>query len=199
MKTLLLYTLFSAFISVLYVSPVKAAEYHFDKEHTTILFFVDHLGFSDKVGRFTDYDGTLSFDEDHPEQGSIKVTLHPAGIRTDSEKLDEVLQSKDWFNTKEYPDITFESTSIDKTGDNKADISGWMSMLGQRHYVTFHTTFNKAGTHPVTGQYVSGFSATGDIKRSQFGMNNQVPMVGDEVEVRIEAEFIRNDSSTSPK
>lgn len=175
----------------LFITPSKAAEYEFDKEHTTILFFIDHLGFSDKIGRFTDYDGTLIFDENKPEKSELNVVLKPSGIRTDSEKLDEVLQGKNWFNTAEFPEMKFEATKFKVLENNKGEVSGWLEMLGEEKYVTLDVTFNKAATHPITGDYVAGFSAETSIQRDAFGMINNIPFIGEEVRVVIETEFIR--------
>jgi polyisoprenoid-binding protein YceI len=170
-----------------------AQRYHFDKDHTTILFFVNHLGFSNKIGRFTDYEGTLLLDEDFPEKSSVQVTLRPKGIDTDSQALNKVLQGKSWFNAEAYPTITFRSTQIKQQEDNKnkAEVSGWMTMLGKENFVTLNVTFNKSGVHPITKAYVAGFSADAEINRSDFGMNNSVPFVGEDVRLHIESEFIR--------
>ncbi|MDB2414144.1 YceI family protein [Rickettsiales bacterium] len=186
-------------VAVLYIllslctAPSFADEYHFDKEHTTILFFINHLGFSDKIGRFIDYDGHLNFDEEYPEKSEIHVTIRPSGIRTDSEKLDKELQKKDWFNSEVYPEITFHSTQIKLNRGKKAEVSGWMNMLGKEQFVTLHTTFNKSGEHPITKNHIAGFSADTTINRSHFGMNNSVPLVGENVRMHIEAEFIRDE------
>jgi polyisoprenoid-binding protein YceI len=193
---------FFMFVTCGVAAPAQAENYRFDKEHTTILFFVNHLGFSNKIGRFTEYDGTLTLDEAHPEHSRMDVTLRPAGIRTDSAALDAEIQKEGWFNSEAYPTITFRSTQITPTGKHKAEVSGWMSMLGRERFITLHVTFNKSGEHPITKNHVAGFSADATVNRSRFGMNNSVPLVGEEVRVHIEAEFIRaradaGDSSVS--
>jgi polyisoprenoid-binding protein YceI len=186
----------SFFLLFFLAAPLAQAEaqrYRFDKDHTTILFFVNHLGFSDKIGRFTDYEGTLLLDEDFPEKSSVQVTLRPKGIDTDSHALNDLLQGKSWFNTQAYPTITFRSTQIkQQEGDkDKAEVSGWMTMLGKEKFVTLTVTFNKSGVHPITKAYIAGFSADAVINRSDFGMINSVPFVGEDVRLHIESEFLR--------
>src|SRR5690606_9234835 len=106
---------FCTFVFYIFFSVSAQGEpnkYIFDKEHTTILFFVNHLGFSDKIGRFTEYDGHFIFDEKNPEESSVEVTLMPSGIDTDSEALNKVIQGEKWFNTKEYSEIYFKSSKV---------------------------------------------------------------------------------------
>lgn len=172
-------------------SALLAAErYEFDKSHTSILFFVNHLGFSDMVGEFKDYDGHFMLDEMHPEKSSVDVILRPAGIDTDSPELNKHLQGKDFFNAEAYPEIRFESQAVKRTGERTADVAGEITMLGVTRPVTLKVRFNKAGYHPLTNHYVAGFTADATLLRSEFGMTHLLPLVGDEVHIHIEAEGI---------
>lgn len=170
-----------------------ADTYEFDHEHTHIVFYVNHLGFSDMIGLFTSYDGSFSFDPDHPERSRIDVTLRPKGIRTTSEALDRTLQGKDFFHTDAYPDMRFVSTSVKVTGENTGDITGNLTLLGVTKPVVLHARFNKAGYHPVTSLYVAGFSADTTLKRSDFGIDYLIPMVADKVRIEIGVEGINQD------
>jgi len=174
-------------MNVVHATPRK---YIFDKEHTSILFFVNHLGFSDKIGRFDDYEGYFIFDEENPTKSMVDVNIKPTGIDTFSLDLNKILQSKYWFNSKEHPNIHFKSTQIVVTGENQADITGWLSLLGKDKPLTLHVKFNKTGTHPITHDYVAGFSADCVVNRSQFGMNNGVPFIGEDVRIHMEIEGI---------
>ncbi len=171
----------------------EPARYKFDKDHTTILFFINHLGYSDKIGRFNDYEGYFLFDEKNPESSKTEVTIKTTSIDTGSKVLDAKLQEKDWFNTAEFPDIKFRSTQVNVTGTNKADVVGWLTMLGVEKPVTLHATFNKAAEMPMVKHYVAGFSADGIVKRSDFGMISGVPFVEENVRVHIEMEGIREE------
>ncbi|MEM8833313.1 MAG: YceI family protein [Pseudomonadota bacterium] len=148
----------------------KVAEYEFDKAHTQILFFVSHLGFSMSQGEFHDYDGVIQFDEENPEAGSIEITIKTDSIDMDDQKWDKHMKNEDFFDVKNYPTMTFKSTSIEKTGEKTANIAGDLTILDVTKPVVLQTTFNKAGVHPFTKRYVAGFSATTAIKRSEFGM-----------------------------
>src|SRR5689334_12491138 len=96
---------------LLIATPAFAADrYEFDKQHTNILFFISHVGFSHMVGLFTDYDGSFTFDPKKPEDSTVDVTIKPAGIRTSSTALDAHLQKPEFFNTEKFPSIKFVST-----------------------------------------------------------------------------------------
>lgn len=174
----------AVFLSVflLSVTPAGAAQkYALDKEHTNILFYVNHLGFSEMVGFFTDYDGSFLFDKEKPEKSSVEMVLRPTGIRTSSAELDKHLQAKDWFYTEKFPEIRFKSSQVKVTGKNTADVTGWLAMLGQEKAVTLHVTLNGTGEHPKTKKQVAGFTGETVLKRSDWGMKNGIPFVGDEV------------------
>jgi len=185
----------SFLISIVFlsVSPAHAApqEYEFDKAHTQVLFFVDHLGFSMSQGEFHDYDGKVMFDEENPLNSSVEVTIQTDSIDMDDEKWDKHMRNKDFFDVKEYPTMTFKSTSIEKTSENTANLTGDLTILDVTKPVTLETNFNKAGVHPYSKRYVAGFSATTEIKRSEFGMDYGLPGIGDTVEIRIEVEAMR--------
>lgn len=177
--------------ALLAAAPAMAADtYTVDKSHTRILFFVNHLGFSDTIGDFTSYEGSFTFDEEKPETSSVDFTLYPEGIRTVSSELDKHLQNKDFFNTAEFPEIRFVSTGIKVTGKNTGDVTGNLTMLGVTKPVVLHVTFNKGDYHTYSKMYVAGFSGNAVIKRSDFGMSNLVPAVSDEVKLLVELEGV---------
>ncbi len=168
--------------------------YSFDKAHTQILFFVNHLGFSNSQGEFHDYDGYFTFDMVSPEKSYVEVAIKTASIDMDDEKWDAHMKNADFFNVEAFPEMTFKSTNIEVTGEKTADITGDLTLLGVTKPVVLKTTYNKSGAHPYSGKFVSGFSATATIKRSEFGMVYGIPGVGDDVEIRIEVEGERQDA-----
>jgi len=167
-----------------------ADRYIFDKDHTHIIFFVSHIGFSDTIGRIREFDGYFTFDEKEPEKSAIDVTLNPASVATDVAALDKILLSDKFFNIEKFPSIQFKSSQVLVTGKQMGDVIGNLTLLGVTRPVVLHIKYNKSGIHPFTNNYVSGFSADADLKRSDFGMNAYIPDVGDNVHVHIEAEGI---------
>ncbi len=182
--------------SLYFINPANAAPetYEFDKVHTQILFFVSHLGFSMSQGEFHDYEGTIIFDQENPQNSSVNVTIKTDSIDMDDEKWDKHMRNEDFFDVKKYPTMTFKSTEINVTGENMADIKGDLTILDVTKPIILKTTFNKAGVHPFSKRYVSGFSANAEIKRSEFGIDYGLPGVGDTVNIRIEVEAVRKEA-----
>lgn len=166
----------------------EPVQYAFDKDHTSIVFHVNHLGFSNFQGEFQQFDGTLVFDADKPQNSSVEVKVDVNSVDTDVAKLDDHLKSPDFFDANKFPSMVFKSKSIDVTGEKTGKITGDFTMLGVTKEVTLDVTLNKAADHPMMKVPAVGFSATGKIKRSDFGMNTYVPAVADEVVISIETE-----------
>lgn len=192
-----LLTLFTAFM-ILAITPAKAEieQYEFEKAHTQILFFVNHLGFSNSQGEFHDYDGSIEFNRSEPEKSKVEITIKTDSIDMDDEKWDAHMKNEDFFNVPKYPNMTFKSTGIEVTGEKTAKITGDLTILETTKPVVLDVIFNKAGKHPFGDKFVAGFSATTKIKRSEFDMKYGLPMIGDDVSIMIEVEAIRQGGST---
>lgn len=168
--------------------------YDIDKSHTSILFFIDHLGFSKMVGEFHDYSGGFVFDEENVENSKVDVTVNVASVDTDVEKLNEHLRAPDFFNVEKYPTARFVSTKVEKTGKNTGIVYGDFTMMGVTKPIKMDVKFNKAGKFPMNDNYVAGFEGRAKIVRSAFNMTNGLPMIGDEVDLLIHTEGVRKDS-----
>ncbi len=175
--------------------PAQAAieTYTFDKPHTQVVFFVSHLGFSMSEGEFLDYDGKIVFNTGAPERSSVEVTINTDSIDMGDATWDEHMKAENFFHVAKHPAMTFKSTAIEVTGENTAMMTGDLTLLGVTKSVILDVTYNKSGVHPFSGKYVSGFSARGSLNRSDFGMTYGIPGVGDEVELRLEVEALRDD------
>lgn len=168
--------------------------YDIEQAHADVNFSVDHLGFSDTLGRFNEVAGTIMIDQENPANSSVSVTIQAASIDTNHAKRDEHLRAADFFNVAEYPTIAFESTDVEVTGENTAKVTGDFTMLGVTKPVTLDVTLNALKEHPIpsyNGVMAAGFSATGTIVRSEYGMDAYVPAVGDEVAIVLEIEALK--------
>lgn len=174
------------------VDGARAAEtFKVDRDHTNIVFIVNHLGYSRMIGQFQEFDGQFAFDEQAVENSSVELTIKTASVDTDHQARDDHLRSPDFFNAAEFPEMTFKSTKIEKTGDKTGKITGDLTLLGVTKPVTLDVTFNQKAPHPLpqyNGVLVAGFSATTKLLRSDFGMKTFVPAIGDEIEIIIEVE-----------
>jgi polyisoprenoid-binding protein YceI len=195
MKKLLLATVFTLALPLAaFAQTAPAGTYKLDKTHASLIWKVNHMGLSNYAARFTDLDATIQYNPADLSKSRVVATIDPASVETDypgEKDFDEQLSTgDDWFNSKKFPEIKFESTSITKLNDTKGTMTGNVTFMGVTKPVTLDVTFNAAlAEHPMNKQPAIGFSASGKLKRSDFGMTKYIPMVGDEVEVQLELEF----------
>lgn len=191
MRRLLLCLGFLMF-AVPFAGPVSAAErYVIDKQHSSVVFLIDHLGFARVFGRFNDFSGEFTLDEGNVEKSSVKVTISTSSVDTNYPKRDDHLRSPDFFSSREFPEMVFESKKVKRTGDRTADIIGNLTMVGRTVPVTLKVRLNRKDAHPLPqyrGVMTAGFSARTTIKRSAFGMKYGQAFLGDDVEIWLEIE-----------
>lgn len=180
--------------------PARADIWLLDKSTTTVTFSYDNLGLSRQSGRFKDIEGRLDFAPTDPERGAVDVTLNVAGLSTGVAELDRLLRSSDFFDATRHPKIRFASTTVAPTGDRSGEVEGTLTLLGMTLPVRLAVRWNSTGEHPLAainpayaGKWVSGFSAKTIIQRSQWGMKRGIPLLSDEIEIAIEAEFVKAD------
>ena len=166
----------------------EPTRYQLDPVHTQVFFSLSHLGFSHPNGRFRIKDGWFKFDAEHWEQSSCSVTIAVDSLDFGDEAWQKKVLSDEFFDVKRYPEMGFECVRLEKTGDDAGKLTGKLTLRGQAREVVLELKLNKVGTHSYTFQHMAGFSAHGTLERSQFGMRALLPGVGDEVELRIEAE-----------
>ena len=172
------------------LSEVPSGKYTLDSSHGYITFTYSHLGFSNPRVGFNSFDTVLTLDSDKPENSLIEVTIDAASIDSRVAEFNDHLNSSDFFNTAEYPSITFKSTKVEATGENTFDVTGDLTILGTTKPVTLATTINKAANHPMRNVPTIGVSASTRLLRSEWGLGAYVPAVSDEVELSIEVELL---------
>ncbi len=186
--------------------PAHADTYKIDPEHTEVRFSWDHLGLSRQGGRFSSVEGKIDFDPDQPALTTAEIKIPLKSISTGIKKLDEHLTStKDFFDVSANPAITFKSTGVRLKSDKTAEMEGELSINGVTKPVVLDVVWNFTGEHPLqsinpvyTGAYASGFSATTQIRRSDWGITRTIPYVSDELRISIETELLRT-AVTTPK
>jgi len=171
------------------IKDLPTGAYELDPNHTSIIFKINHLGFSHYTGRFDKMEATLNFNNGAPEQSALNVTVYPNSIDTNNAKLEEELRGDKFFDVIKFPRATFQSTNVERTGPATGKITGDFTLMGVTHPLTLDVTLIGAGKRPMDGKLVLGFSATGTFKRSDFGLSNLLPLVGDDVTLEIETEF----------
>lgn len=173
-----------AFVAAL---PVAAAEYAIDPAHTYVSFEIDHLGFSTQRGLFTRTGGTLHFDPE-AATGEVDIRIAAASIDTGLALRDDVLRGADWFDVVNHPDILFRSRQMVFEGDRLVAVDGMLVLLGTLRPVRLEVQRFKCGFNLAIRKRGCGADATTSFRRSDFGLSNGVPFVGDEVRLRIQIE-----------
>lgn len=170
---------------------VQSGDYSLDSSHGRITWKIDHLGFSDYVGQFVNVKAQLKLDQANPANSSLTAEVPIADIAPNDDALKRHLLNADFFEVEKYPTATFRSTRIvmDKDDANEADVYGELTLKGVTKEVKMEVEFNQAGT--MRGTYRAGFDGEMTIKRSDFGITYGLPMLGDEVELHIEGEFVK--------
>ncbi len=111
--------------------------YKFDQSHSTIGFKV-HQFLATTNGRFTKFSGEIDIDREHPEKSSVVARIDVRSIETRIQKRDDHLRSAEFFNVAKFPDITFKSRSVTRTGPQSGDILGDLTMHGVTKPITLH-------------------------------------------------------------
>ena len=175
------------------VNPVNApaGTYRLDPRHWSVSFDVEHLGYARFVMRFDRVRATLDAVPAAPEKSRVTASSEAASIDTNVPELDRLVAGPDMLDAARHPEIRFESRNIRRTGARTGEMTGDLTIGGRTRPVTLAVTFNGSAPNPLTGADVLGFSAQGRLDRSAWGLNAWWPAVGNEVRVRIEAEFVR--------
>ena len=187
----LLIPAFCAVATPLFAAP---ADYTLDASHTTVMFDVFHVGFAPTIGVFGEITGSFTYDMDTQELSNVQVAIGTESVNTFHEARDGHVKGSDFLDVSNHPEITFVADNGTPTSDTTGTVSGELTILGQTHPVTLDVTLNKAGDYPFGHKsFVLGLTLTGEIQRSQYGMEYAVAgdIVGDTVKVRIETEAIQ--------
>jgi polyisoprenoid-binding protein YceI len=168
---------------------VQACDYKVETSHTRVQFTVSHMGFSDWYGDFTGATGTLNLDPKAIAKAKLDVTIPVASVSTTNATLDGELKSNAWFDAEKFPSITFTSTKVTQTGPRTALVAGNLTFHGVTKPVVLKASFLASGVNPLSKGYTIGFNATTAFKRSDFGVKTYVPLISDEVSLRISAAF----------
>ena len=172
-------------------SRAEAARYVLDKEHLSIAFLVEHIGFAKTLGLFKSAEGSFSFDEAGPAVSDISVSIDAASVFTNHKARDKHLRSKDFLAVSKHPKITFVGKSAEKSAPRTGTVTGDLTIRGVTRPVVLDVTWNRTGAYPFGAKHTAiGISARTTVKRTEFGMNYAAAngWVGDAVEIIIEFE-----------
>lgn len=159
-----------------------------DNAHSKVGFGITHLMISEVEGHFGEFDIQATADETFSDP-AFAVDIKTASIDTDNDRRNEHLRSDDFFAAEKHPVIAFKSTSFEKTGDKTFKLNGDLTMHGVTKPVTLDGKLNGIITDQRSKKLKAGLKLTGTIDRLAFGVGEETPTLGDEVEMTINLEM----------
>lgn len=175
--------------SVLLTSAQAAPQvYQLDPQHTSVVISWNHFGFSHPTAVAPGATGSLTFDPQHPEGSSVKVTIPTAQIETHVTRLTEEFKTARYFDVAHYPQATFISNKVEPQGEGRYKIHGTLTIKGHAEPVIMNARLTKQGEQPMMKVAAIGFDATTTIQRSRFGLSEALPGVADQVDLHISTE-----------
>jgi polyisoprenoid-binding protein YceI len=166
----------------------SGVNYSIDPNHTVVLASWNHFGYSNPSANFGGATGTIVYDAAAPGKSSVEVVLPMSGLDTFVPRLDAHLRTADFFDAAKYPQATFRSTSVKAMGDGRLQVTGTLDLHGVQAPVVLDAKLNKATAGDGDRPAKIGFDATATLKRSVFGITTMLPMVGDDIALRITTE-----------
>lgn len=174
--------------------------YRLDPVHTRVLFAVEHAGFSNALGTVSGSEGTISFDPEDWSSATLSVTVPMQRIDLGDDKWNQATLARNLLDAERYPEARFVSTRVEAVDADHARVIGELTLHGVTREVTLEVTLNAVKRHPMPPfRRTAGFSATTTLSRSAFGVDAWPSMIGDEVQLRIEAEAVRDRSAADPQ
>lgn len=170
--------------------PAVAADYKIDMAHSAIEFKVSHLGFSWLKGRFNQFEGNYSYDPAQPEQTSIQVQIDPASVDSNHAERDKHLRSGDFLNVAQNKTASFESTSVEATGEGQYLVKANLTLNGVTKPIEVEVAKVGEGNDPW-GNYRTGFEGTTSFMMKDFNVKQDLGPASQEVFLTLQVEGIR--------
>jgi polyisoprenoid-binding protein YceI len=169
---------------------LSAQSWRIDEEKTAIGFKIDAVGFPTTRGRFTRYEGRILLDFDHPAKSFTSFTVDSGSVALGSKTFDDFVKSAALLDVTKYPTLSFTSTQVEKLDPRTARVTGNLTMLGVTKPVVLTVNVE---TEPSGKRRVVAFSATGTLKRSDYGMIFGIPLIDDALEITVKTRALTDE------
>jgi len=178
------------FAAALFAAGAAHAEpvaYALDPSHTQVAFSIDRFGFNRVLGQFDAVEGQLVLDEANPANSSVRALVQIGSVSSGNATRDEHLRGARWLNAEQFSTMSFESTAVRLISETRAEVVGNLTLMGQTHPLTLDVTLNRIAEAPNNNRRTAGFSATGTLDRTVWGLATAANMIGNTVSIQIEA------------
>jgi len=189
-------------LTIIVAMPGMAADtYSIDPVHSKVGFAVRHMVISNVEGRFTDFAGTIVYDEEDPAKSSVRVTIKVASINTDNQKRDAHLKSPEFFDVEKYPEITFVSKKVSKTDDGFVAV-GDLTIRDMTREIELPFVIHGVVQDPW-GNTRLGAEADVTVNRLDYGMTWSKKLdsgglvLGEKVKIHLAVEAVKQKNGTN--
>ena len=170
----------------------EPVRYVVDPVHTRVAFAIDHAGFSKAIGTVSGSTGNLYFDADDWSTARLDVVVPMQHLDMGNADWAAAVFAPRFLDVQRYPQARFVSNDVTRLDANRGTVCGTLTLHGVSRPLCMALVLNRIARYPLPlFRRTAGFSATGTIKRSDYGMHSWESLVGDTVELRIEAELVR--------
>lgn len=181
------------------LSASAADRYRLDPVHTRVLFAVEHAGFSQALGTVSGSEGVLEFDPDDWRGAHLEVVVPIARLDLGDDKWNQATLARNLLDGQRHPQARFVSTRVEPVDAHNARVHGLLTLRGVTREIALDVRLNALKRRPLPPfRRTAGFSATATLQRSDFGIDAWRSVIGDQVELRIEAEAVRDDKASAP-
>lgn len=164
-----------------------------DPAHTQVSFGITHLGIAEIEGNFREFEGSITASKEDFSDARYNMIIQVPSIDTGVEMRDDHLRSSDFFDAEQHPQMTFRSNTSKKVGDGKYKVTGNLTFNGVTKPVTLDVTHRGTIENPQSGDIISGFAISGEVKRSDYKLGPDFPeaVLSDIVVIDVDGEFIK--------
>ncbi|WP_425480662.1 YceI family protein [Lysobacter silvisoli] len=167
--------------------------YALDPVHTRVMFAISHAGFSKALGTVSGSTGTLSFDREDWRSARLDVRVPVAKLDLGDAKWNAAALGAGLLDGQRHPEARFVSDRVEPVAADRARVCGQLTLRGRSRPLCMDVTLNALKRHPLPPfRRTAGFSATATLSRADFGIDAWKSVIGDSVELRIEAEAVRD-------
>lgn len=176
-----------------------SARYALDPVHTRVLFEISHAGFSQALGTVSGSEGSLEFDPDDWSSARLEVRVPLQRLDLGDAGWNRATLAGNLLDAAGWPDAHFVSGRVEPLGGDRFVVHGQLSLRGITRPLALEVQFNALRRHPMPPfRRTAGFSARATLSRSAFGIDAWPSMIGDQVQLRIEAEAVRSQRAPAP-